>query len=81
MEVREYVILKHDGTSVRFPVEGGDVGQARLRAALAQRPDDQVVIVTDDAYFRVATAGRSNGRLRLTDPDDAVLEARLHQSP
>jgi hypothetical protein len=53
LEVREYLVLKYDGTTVRFPVRDGDVAQARLRAALAQRPDDCVVAVTDDAYIRV----------------------------
>ena len=69
MEVREYLVLKHDGTTVRFPVEHGDAGQARLRAALSQRPDDEVVVVTDDAYFRISPIGRSPGRIRLSDPE------------
>ena len=53
MNVREYLVLKHDGSTLRFPVRGGDVDQARLRAALTQRPEDDVVAVTDDAYIRV----------------------------
>jgi hypothetical protein len=69
LEVREYLVLRHDGTTVRYPVNGGDIAQARLRAALSQRPDDEVVVVTDDAYFRIGSAGRSLGRLRLSDPD------------
>jgi hypothetical protein len=62
LEVREYLILKYDGSAVRFPVEDGDVGQARLRAALSRRPDDQVVVVTDDAYFRVSEPSFTDGR-------------------
>jgi hypothetical protein len=53
VEIREYLVLKFDGTTVRFPVRDGDVAQARLRAALTQRPDDYVVAVTEDAYIRV----------------------------
>jgi hypothetical protein len=56
LEVREYLVLKHDGTAVRFPVRDGDVDQARLRAALSRRPDDSVVAVTENAYIRVAPA-------------------------
>jgi hypothetical protein len=69
LEVREYLVLRHDGTTVRYPVNGGDIAQARLRAALSQRPDDEVVVVTDDAYFRIGSAGRSLGRLGLSDPE------------
>ena len=50
----------------RLAQRDGDVEQARLRAALSQRPDDQVVIVTDDAYYRVSAAGNPLTRLRLT---------------
>jgi hypothetical protein len=53
LEVREYLVLMHDGKTERFPVRDGDVAQARLRAALVQRPDDSVVVVTDDAYIRL----------------------------
>jgi hypothetical protein len=53
LEVREYLVLKHDGKTVRFPVLSGDVRQARLRAALVRRPDDCVIAVTEDAYIRV----------------------------
>jgi hypothetical protein len=69
LEVREYLVLRHDGTTVRYPVNGGDIAQARLRAALSQRLNDEVVVVTDDAYFRIGSAGRSPGRFRLSDPD------------
>jgi hypothetical protein len=55
VEIREYLVLRFDGTTVRFPVRDGDVAQARLRAALSQRPDDCVVAVTDDAYIRVGS--------------------------
>ena len=71
MEVREYLVLKYDGTTVRYPVHDGDVAQARLRAALSQRPEDEVVVVTDNAYFRLSPTGRSFGRLRLSDPEAA----------
>ena len=53
VEIREYLVLKHDGKTVRFPVRNGEVDQARLRAALTQRPDDSVVAVTQDAFIRV----------------------------
>jgi hypothetical protein len=53
LEVREYLVLKYDGKTERFPVLDGDVAQARLRAALVQRPNDSVVVVTEDAYIRV----------------------------
>ena len=55
LEVREYLVLRFDGTTVHFPVQDGDVAQARLRAALTQRPDDCVVAVTEDAYIRVGS--------------------------
>jgi hypothetical protein len=51
VEIRAYLVLKYDGNTVRFPVQDRDVAQARLRAALAQRPDDRVVAVTEDAYI------------------------------
>ena len=72
LEVREYLLLKHDGTTVHFPVQDGDVAQARLRAALSQRPNDDVVVVTEDAYFRVASSRRSFGRLKMTDADETL---------
>ena len=53
MEVREYLVLKNDGNTERFPVVDGDVAQARLRATLVRRPDDAIVVVTEDAYIRV----------------------------
>jgi hypothetical protein len=53
LEVREYLVLKDDGKTERFPVLDGDVAQARLRAALVQRPTDSAVVVTEDAYIRV----------------------------
>jgi hypothetical protein len=55
VEIREYLVLKHDGSTVRFPVRDGDIDQARLRAALTRRPEDYVVAVTDDAFIRVAS--------------------------
>jgi hypothetical protein len=53
LEIREYLVLKYDGKTVRFPVLNGDAAQALLRASLVQRPDDCVVAVTEDAYIRV----------------------------
>jgi hypothetical protein len=53
LEVHEYRVLKHDGTTERFPVRDGDVSQARLRAALVRRPDDCLVAVTEDAFICV----------------------------
>jgi len=55
LEIREYLVLRFDGTTVRFPVRDGEVAQARLRAALSQRPEDCVVAVTEDAYIRVGS--------------------------
>jgi hypothetical protein len=63
VEIREYLVLRFDGTTVRFPVRDGDVAQARLRAALTQRPDDRVVAVTEDAYIRVGSDPASDDRL------------------
>ena len=62
LEVREYLVLKYDGKTERFPVLDGDVAQARLRAALVQRPNDSVVVVTDDAYIRVRPEPPIDGR-------------------
>ena len=76
LEVREYLVLRHDGTTVRYPVNGGDIAQAWLRAALSQRPDDEVVVVTDDAYFRIGSAGRSLGRLRPSESDVSSPERK-----
>ena len=55
VEIREYLVLKYDGKTVRFPVQDGDVAQARLRAALTRHPNDSVVAVTEDAYIRVGS--------------------------
>jgi hypothetical protein len=55
VEIREYLLLRFDGTSVRFPVRDGDVAQAHLRAALTQGSEDFVVLVTEDAYIRVGS--------------------------
>lgn len=60
VEIREYLVLKYDGNTVRFPVRDGDVAQARLRAALTQRPDDCVVAVTEDAFIRVGADSASD---------------------
>jgi hypothetical protein len=54
IEVREFLVLKSDGKVEHFPVLGGDVAQARVRASLCQRPGDSLVVVKDDiAYIRV----------------------------
>ena len=53
MEIREYLVLKGDGETERFPVLDGDVAQAQLRARLVQHPEDSMVVVTNDAYIRV----------------------------
>jgi hypothetical protein len=62
LEVREYLVLKYDGKTERFPVLDGDVAQARLRAALVQRPDDSMVVVTENAYIRLHSDPQSNHR-------------------
>lgn len=63
VEIREYLVLKHDGITERFPVLEGDVAQASLRAALCQHPGDCVVVVTEDAYIRVRSESLvENGR-------------------
>jgi hypothetical protein len=53
VEVREYLVLKHDGTTEHFPVRDGDLEQAQLRVALCRHPGDSVVAVTDEAYVIV----------------------------
>jgi hypothetical protein len=53
LEIREYLVLKYDGTTERFPVHHGDRAQAEVRAALCQHPGDSVIAVTEDAYIRV----------------------------
>jgi hypothetical protein len=63
VEIREYLVLRFDGTTVRFPVRDGDVAQARLRAALTKRPEDCVVAVTEDAYIRVGSDSAVDGRV------------------
>ena len=55
VEIREYLVLRLDGTTERFPVRDGHVAQARMRAALTQRPKDCLVAVTEDAYIRVGS--------------------------
>jgi hypothetical protein len=65
VEVREYLVLRFDGTTVRFPVRDGDVAQARLRAALSQRSEDRLVAVTDDAYIRVGSDSAVDTRLAV----------------
>jgi len=67
VEIREYLVLRFDGTTVRFPVRDGDVAQARLRAALTQRPEDCVVAVTEDAYIRVGSDSVADTSLVLVE--------------
>ena len=52
MEIHELLVLKEDGRVERFRVSDGDVAQAKLRASLCQRPGDNLVVVTEHAYFR-----------------------------
>jgi hypothetical protein len=56
VDIREYLVLKYDGKTERFPVRQGDEDQALLRAALVRRPEDCVIAVTEDAYIRVERA-------------------------
>jgi len=65
MEIREYLVLRFDGTTVRFPVRNGDVARARLRAALSQHPEDRVVAVTEHAYVRVASGSAVDTRVAV----------------
>ena len=65
MEIREYLVLRFDGTAVRFPVRDGDVAQARLRAALSQRSEDCVVAITEDAYIRVRSGSTLDTRVAV----------------
>jgi hypothetical protein len=52
-EIHEFLVLKSDGKVEHFPVESGEVAQAKIRASLCQHPGDFLVVVTDDAYVRV----------------------------
>lgn len=52
MEIHELLVLKSDGRTERFRVTDGDITQAELRASLCQRPGDELVVVTEHAYFR-----------------------------
>ena len=63
VEIREYLVLRFNGTTVRFPVLNGDVAQARLRAALTQHPEDCVVAVTEYAYIRVGSDSPADARV------------------
>ena len=83
VEIREYLVLRFDGTTVRFPVRDGDVAQARLRAALTQRPDDCVVAVTEDAYATFADAFELGRGVRASSAPDRSYVRRpttsIHQ--
>lgn len=68
LTVREYLVLRHDGSTFRFPVRDGDVQQAHLRAVLTQRPGDDVVAVTDDAYIRVAARSSPTAQHEANPP-------------
>jgi hypothetical protein len=76
VEIREYLVLRFDGTTVRFPVWDGDVAQARLRAALSQRPEDCVVAVTEDAYIRVGSDS-GNRKLKASMPSNQSKSTAL----
>jgi hypothetical protein len=54
VEVHGLRVLKSDGNVEDYPVLGGDVEQARLRAALSQRPGDFLIALTDHAYIKVS---------------------------
>lgn len=59
MEIHGLRVLKFDGKVEDFPVWGGDVEQARLRAALSQRPGDCLVAVTEHAYIRLTPGSKA----------------------
>lgn len=59
MEIHGLRVLKLDGKVEEFPVRGGDVEQARLRAALSQRPGDCLVVVTEHAYIRLTPGAKT----------------------
>ena len=63
VQVRVALGEKVRKNQVLFAMASGDVAQARLRAALTQRPDDRVVAVTEDAYIRVGSDPASADRL------------------
>ena len=71
LEVREYLVLKYDGTTEHFPVLDGEVDQARLRASLVQRPEDYVVAVTEDAFISLARAQPRTASSRPGSPGSA----------
>jgi hypothetical protein len=52
VEIHELLVLKNDGRTEHFRVTDGDIAQAELRASLCQRPGDELVMVTEHAYFR-----------------------------
>ena len=56
MEVHGLRVLKSDGKVEDYPVLDGDIEQAKLRAALSQRPGDYLVVLTDHAYIKVSPA-------------------------
>jgi hypothetical protein len=72
VQVREYLVLKYDGRTERFPVLNGDIAQARLRASLVQRPEDCFVIVTEDAYIRVESALAAGPRSNSGRPNSGL---------
>jgi len=53
VDVHEYLVLKHDGTTARFPVIDGDAAQAQLRAALSTHATERVVAVNENVYMPV----------------------------
>jgi hypothetical protein len=60
VEIREYLLLKYDGTVERFPLTDGNFAQAQVRAFLCQHPGDDVVAVTDDSWAGNSSATCGN---------------------
>jgi hypothetical protein len=67
VEIHELLVLKEDGGVEHFRVSDGDVGQAKLRASLCQRPGDSLVVVTDM---------HTSGRARLRELSRATKSSR-----
>jgi len=55
VDVQAYLVLKHDGTTARFAVVGGDSAQAHLRASLCTHAGEHVVAVSENVYMPVRT--------------------------
>jgi hypothetical protein len=57
----EHILAAHPLLALR----DGDVAQARLRAALSQRPEECVVAVTEDPYIRVGSDSTVDTRVAI----------------